>query len=265
MPIALLTGPANAGKAQVVMDGVRGHLAHGEEPLLVVPTRVDAEHYLRELAGDGAALGARVERFDGLIEEAVRRAGVREPVLGELARERVLAAIAARDGTAPAAPGFVRALSGFLAELRVRRVTPATLAGALGEWAEVDGAGASRADLGRLFETYQGTLQRIGRLDGEQRAVRALDALRRRPALWGLTPVLFYGFDDLTRLQLDAIETLGRVVGARVTVSLTYEPGRTAFAGRAATFAALAPLAAEHRELGARAAYYAPPARAAGA
>src|SRR5674476_881793 len=55
MPIALLTGPANAGKAQVLMDGVRGHLAHGEEPLLVVPTRVDAEHYLRELAGDGAA------------------------------------------------------------------------------------------------------------------------------------------------------------------------------------------------------------------
>jgi ATP-dependent helicase/DNAse subunit B len=263
MPIALLTGPANAGKAQVLMDGVRGHLAHGEEPLLVVPTRVDAEHYLRELAGDGAALGARVERFDGLIEEAVRRAGVREPVLGELARERVLAAIAASDGAAPAAPGFVRALSGFLAELRVRRVTPATLAAALGEWAEVDGAGASRADLGRLFETYQGTLQRIGRLDGEQRAVRALDALRRRPALWGLTPVLFYGFDDLTRLQLDAIETLGRVVGARVTVSLTYEPGRTAFAGRAATFAALAPLAAEHRELGARAAYYAPAARAA--
>jgi len=48
--------------------------------------------------------------------------------------------------------------------------------------------------------------------------------------------VLFYGFDDLTRLQIDAIETLGAVVGARVTVSLTYEHGRTAFSGRAATF-----------------------------
>ena len=36
-------------------------------------------------------------------------------------------------------------------------------------------------------------------------------------------------------------------------MSLTYEPGRVAFAGRAATFAALAPLADEHRELEARA------------
>ena len=89
----------------------------------------------------------------------------------------------------------------------------------------------------------------------------ALDELRRTPARWGATPVLFYGFDDLTRLQLDAIETLGRVVGARVTVSLTYEPGRTAFAGRAATFAALAPMADEHRRLVARAEYYAPASR----
>ena len=47
MPITLITGPANAGKARVVMDAVRGHLAHGEEPLLVVPTRADAEHYRR--------------------------------------------------------------------------------------------------------------------------------------------------------------------------------------------------------------------------
>jgi ATP-dependent helicase/DNAse subunit B len=269
MGITLLTGPANAGKAQVVMDAVRGHLAHGEEPLLIVPTRVDAEHHLRELAGDGAAMGVRVERFEGLIAEAVRRAGVTEPVLGGLARERVLAAIAGRSsigdrpiGDRPA-PGFVRALASFLAELQVRRVTPARLNRALEEWAAADGPGASREELGRLFAEYRRTLERIGRLDGEQRAVRALDALRRKPALWGLTPVLFYGFDDLTRLQIDAIETLGSVVGARVTVSLTYERGRTAFAGRAATFAALAPLAAEHRELPARPDYYAPRARGA--
>ena len=78
MPITLITGPANAGKAQVVLDAVRRDIAHGQEPLLIVPTRADAEHYLRELAGEGAAMGVRVQRFDGLIEEAVRRAGVRE-------------------------------------------------------------------------------------------------------------------------------------------------------------------------------------------
>ena len=269
MPIALITGPANAGKAQVVLDAVRRHVAHGAEPLLVVPTRADAELYLRELAGENAAMGVRVERFAGLIGEAVRRAGLPQAVLGGVARERVLEATAARLG-APSTPGFVHALGELFAELQVRRVTPARLSQALSSWraadgavagTTADGAGAQPAHLERLFGDYHATLERLGRMDAEQRAVRALDALRERPALWGRTPVLLYGFDDLTRLQLDAIETLGRIVDADVTVSLAYEPGRTAFAGRAASFHALAPLAGEHRELPARADYYAPHAR----
>jgi ATP-dependent helicase/DNAse subunit B len=266
MPITLITGPANAGKAPLVMDAVRRHLAHGEEPLLIVPTRADTEHYVRELAGERAAMGVRVERFDALIEEAVHRGGVSERLLSAVGCERLLAAIAgrssiARAAGAPVSPGLVDGLRSLFAELQVRRVTPARLKAALAQWASQDGPDASQPELGRLFEEYLATLERMGRVDAEQRAVRALDALRLRPASWGATPVLFYGFDDLTRLQLDAIETLGRVVDARVAVSLTYEPGRTAFAGRAATFAALAPLAAEHRELGARADYYAPGSR----
>jgi ATP-dependent helicase/DNAse subunit B len=261
MPITLLTGPANAGKAQMIMDALRGHLARGEEPLLVVPTRADAEHYLRELAGEGTASGARVERFGGLIEEAVRRAGVRGQPLGPVARSRTIEAIAAPSDGARAGRGYVSALERVIAELQVWRVTPARLTGALEQWASADGPGASRQELGRLFAAYRETLERIGRLDAEQRTVRALDELRRRPALWGRTPVLLYGFDDFTRLQIDAIETLGRVVDAPLTVALTYEPGRTAFAGRAATFAALEPLAAEHRQLAARVDYYAPHAR----
>jgi ATP-dependent helicase/DNAse subunit B len=263
MPITLVTGPANAGKAQVVMEAVRRHLAHGEDPLLVVPTRADAEHYLRELAGLQTAMGVRVERFAGLIGEAVHRAGVSEPVIGGLARERVLEALASRPGAPPPAPGFLRALGDLLAELQVRRVTPARLGQALSSWRAADGREAGPAELGRLFSGYHATLERLGLLDAEQRAVRALDALRRRPALWEGTPVLFYGFDDLTTLQLDAIETLGRVVAAKVTVSLAYEPGRAAFAGRAGTFQTLAPLADEHVPLEPRAEHYAPQARAA--
>jgi ATP-dependent helicase/DNAse subunit B len=263
MPITLLTGPANSGKAQLVMDRVRLHLAHGQEPLLVVPTRADAEHYLRELAGEQAAMGVRVERFAGLVGEAVRRAGVSQPLLAGLARERVLEKLASRAEGAPVARGLVRALGDFVAELQVRRVTPARLEQALASWRAADGSQASRAELGRLFAEYCSTLRRLGRLDAEQRAVGALDRLRERPHLWESIPVLFYGFDDLTRLQLDAIETLGRVVGAAVTVSLAYEPGRTAFAGRAATFQALAPLADEHTELAPRAEHYAPSARGA--
>jgi ATP-dependent helicase/DNAse subunit B len=262
MPITLITGPANAGKAELVMDAVRRHLAHGAEPLLVVPTRADAEHYLRELAGDGAAMGVRVERFAGLIGEAVVRAGVSKPVLGGAQRERVLEMMALRAGVARST-GALRALGELVGELQVRRVTPAAFSNALSSWAGADGAGAARAELGRVFAEYRDTLEQLGRVDAEQRAVRALDELRRRPALWGGTPVLVYGFDDLTRLQLDAIETLGRVVDTQVMVSLSYEPGRTAFAGRAASFHALEPLAAEHRALPARAEHYVPEARAA--
>jgi ATP-dependent helicase/DNAse subunit B len=271
MPITLITGPANAGKAELVLDVVRRELAHGSEPLLIVPTRADAQHYTRELAGDGVAMGVRVERFAGLLDEIAIRAGVAEPALGAIARGRLLQALARRawpDGEETAsdgAPGsgFVRALGELFAELQVRRVTPARLSRALERWRAADGVGEERPELGGLFAAYRSELQRLRRLDREERSVRALDALRERPSRWSATPVAFYGFDDLTTLQLDAIETLGAIVDAPVVVSLAYEPGRTAFAGRAATFHALAPLAREHRSLPARAEHYAPPARAA--
>ena len=261
MPITLITGPANSGKAELAMDAVRRHMAHGEDPLLVVPTRADADHYLRELAGDGAAMGVRARALRGADRARLYAVpGVCEPVLAGIAHERLLEALAARAGV-PATPGFVAALAAMLAELEVRRVTPARLGQALSQWASEDGPRPVQARLGRLFGDYRATLERLGRVDGEQCAVRALDVLRERPALWGATPVVVYGFDDLTPLQLDAIETLGRVVDAEVTVSLAYEPGRAAFAGRAASFHALAPLAREHRALPARAEHYAPAAR----
>jgi ATP-dependent helicase/DNAse subunit B len=270
MPITLVTGPANAGKAQVLLDGVRTLAARGEEPILVVPTRADIDRYRGELADGGLVMGARVEGFAGLLGEVIRRSARRERALSELARERVLASIAAHTsmpvlGRSRGTPGFTRALAGFIAELEVERVTPARLRQALEAWSKDTGASSRDADRAQemcdLFDTYHHTLKAIGRVDPEQRAARALDGIRRSPAAWGATPVLFYGFDDLTRLQLDAIETIGRVVDAPVTVSLSYESGRLAFAGRAGAFQTLLPLASEHRELAARAEYYAPAAR----
>ena len=161
---------------------------------------------------------------------------------------------------------MVRSLAALVGELEVERVTPARLRGALDAWAAADPGRAPHArELGELFEGYRRGLERLrgARVSPERQATRALDALRRAPALWGATPVLLYGFDDFTRLQLDAIETLGVVVGAPVTVSLTYEPGRAAFASRGDTFQRLLPLAAEHLCLPPRAEHYAPGARAA--
>ncbi len=264
MALSLITGPANAGKAELVLDAVRMYGARELDPLLVVPTRADAELYLRELAGDGVTMGVRVERFDGLTAEIVQRAGIGEAVLGPIARERLLQWLADRELLAGAGDGFVRALSELVVELRTRRVSPARLDRRARQLA---GGRRRRRDRRRARTTVHALRSRAARacarVDGDQCAVRALDALRERPSLWGGTPVLFYGFDDLSRMQLDAIETLGVVVDAPVTVSLAYEAERSAFAGRAATFQALAPLAAEHRRLRARAEHYAPGSRTA--
>ncbi|MHB8531676.1 MAG: PD-(D/E)XK nuclease family protein [Solirubrobacteraceae bacterium] len=258
MGITLVTGPANAGKAHVVMAAVRAHQARREEPLLIVPTRTDVEHYLRELAGGEVAMGVRVERFAGLIAEVLNRARLERQQLGALARERVIATLQAVGPDR--GPGFVRALGELLGELQSLRVTPQRLASAL-EAGLGDGAEALGLDLAAVYGEYRRRLERLGRLDEEQQTLQALDRLREQPALWGSTPVLFYGFDDLTRQQLDAIETLGRVVDADVTVSLAYEPGRIALAGRAGTFQTLLPMAREHRMLPPRAEYYAAASR----
>lgn len=258
MPLALVTGPANAGKAHVLLDGVRAHAARGEEPLLIVPTAADQARYRRELAEGGLALGARVERFEGLLAEVIARAGERQAPLGPLARERVLARVA------DARPGMAGELARLLADLQAQRITPARLRGALRASHSTEHELGEHSTLERLctvFEDYRKALAKMRRADRETRVTRALDELRRKPLLWGSAPVLLYGFDDFTELQLDAIETLGGVVGARVTLSLIYEAGRVAFAGRATTFQRLLPLADAHTELPARAEYYAPHSR----
>jgi ATP-dependent helicase/DNAse subunit B len=259
MPILLITGPANAGKAGAMFDLLREHRARGVQPLLVVPTRADIEHYTRELAASSPPLRARVARFDGLLAEVIQRAGSSSQPLGTLTRDRLLSQLAGRSTR-----GAIRALRTFVAELEVERVSVAQLRDALTAWVAADPTQRARAQrLADLYDGYQRALRQLDRSDPEQRATHALDTLRRNPARWGAVPVLLYGFDDLTRLQLDTIETLGAVVDTSIAVSLTFERGRDAFAGRAATFQTLAALAAEHRELPPRAAYYAPHARAA--
>jgi ATP-dependent helicase/DNAse subunit B len=201
----------------------------------------------------------RVERFEGLLAEVLARAGETRAPLGSLARERMLARLT------DARPGMARELTRFVAELEIQRVTPARLRGALHVWGsateEPNGWPTTLERLCVAFERYHDALAKMRRGDRELLVTGALDALRRAPSLWRSTPVLLYGFDDFTELQLDAIETLGGVVGTRVTVSLAYEAGRVAFAGRATTFQRLAPLADAHKQLPPRADYYAPGSR----
>jgi ATP-dependent helicase/DNAse subunit B len=264
VPLTVVTGPANAEKAGHVLAAYRASL--DDEPLLVVPTFADVDHYRRELAAAGAVFGVRVVTFVGLMREIARRAGVGGQALGRLARERVAGAAIARArpralAASAATPGFVQALLRLVGELEERRVDPARWWVAMRAWGEREPARAAYAEeLARLYGAYRDGLEKLGRRDRVLHDQAALDALRLDPARWRATPVFLYGFDDLTPTQRDAVETLAGHAEAPVTVSLAYEPGRVAFAGRGETFQELMALGPEHLELPARAEHYARPA-----
>jgi len=268
MPLTLVTGPANAEKARVVLDGYRAALAGAGAPILVVPTLADVERYRAELATGGVVFGARVMRFAWLVDEVAGRGGVHGRPLSRLARERVAAAAVSATplrALAPAAAtaGFAAALLRLVDELEERGVTPQRLTQALRAWAGEDVRRRHYADdVAGVYASYRRMLERSRRRDRPLQEAAALAALREQPAAWGATPVFIYGFDDLTALQRDAVQTLA-ATGAEVMLSLAYEPGRMAFSGRATTFAELDGPDVRHVALKARAEHYAPDARAA--
>jgi ATP-dependent helicase/DNAse subunit B len=272
MGLTLVTGPANAAKAGAVLGAYRealdraGSLRLGApEPLLVVPTSADVEPYQRELAAAGAVFGGEVLTFSRLLGLMARRAGYRGRRLGFVARDRVVRAVVASAdlrvlGPSARTPGFARAAGRLFSELQRALVTPERFTAAMRTWG-AGGREAYAADVAGLYSAYLRRLGELGRVDPEGYAWSALDALRADPGSWGGRPVFLYGFDDLTPTQLDAVETLVRACDADVTLSLTYEAGRPAFAARAATVETLRPLATEVVALPDRSEHYARAAR----
>lgn len=265
MPLTLVLGPANSAKAAEVLGAYRAAARRGA--MLVVPTAVDREHFRREVLAGGPLLGGEVLTFPGLAREIARRAGYGERVLTPLQRERVVrAAVAGADltaiGASAAAAGFVAVAGALIAELERALVSPQRLAQALRAWAGSEPEQRAYAEaVASLYARYTRELDRLGRVDAELFAWRALDALRAEPGRWGHAPVFLYGFDDLTALERDAVETLARIAGAEVTVSLAFEAGRVAFAGRAEAVEELRPLADRVLELPASTDHYAPASR----
>jgi PD-(D/E)XK nuclease superfamily len=266
MPLTLVLGPANSAKAGEVLRAYGAAAPRGS--LLVVPTAGDAGHYARELAAGGMVFGS-VLTFSGLAGEIARRAQYSGRRLSALQREHVLRRVLGAATLGPLAasaqaPGFAAAAGELIAELQRSLVTPQRFAAALRSWAGQDPRrGPYAQDVAKLYLAYAGELDRLGRVDAEMFAWRALDALREAPGRWGTDSVFFYGFDDLTALERDAVETLSRIVGAQVTVSLTWEAGRPALAARAEAVAELRPLADRVLELPALDDHYAPGSRAA--
>jgi ATP-dependent helicase/DNAse subunit B len=267
MGLTLVTGPANSGRAGEVLGAYRARL--DEEPILVVPAFRDVEHTLRELAGDGAVFGTTVVRFGWLFKTIAERCGapaarVASAVQTELLVEEAVRGLGLRELRDSASqPGFARAAARLVAELERSMVEPATFERALEQWA---GHGPRRRyarEVASIYSAYRDRLAAAGLVDDDLFAWGAVDALREHPDRFGRTPVLVYGFDDFTPIELDALETLATRVGVDVTVSLPYERGRPAFRAVAPLFERLRGLADSHVELPAISDWYADESRTA--
>jgi ATP-dependent helicase/DNAse subunit B len=230
MPLHLLHGPLNSGRAGLVRERFLGAL--GRNPVLVVPTLDDVFAFERELSQDGAVLGCSVLVFAGLFGEVARLAGeaVGRP-LTEVQRARLLRAAMQDVELGPlrrsaARPGFAAALDELIGDLQGAMLDPeAVAAGA----ATLEGS-AYLDDLTALYRAYAGLRDSRGHEDAHTVARTAILALRRDPDSWGGRPVFLYGFDDLTVEQRELVAALAGA--AEVTVSLTYED-RAALADRA--------------------------------
>ena len=268
MPLTLVTGPANAGKAGRVLGAYRDRIA--EEPLLVVPAFRDVGHAQRELASKGAVFGSWVVRFARLFEVAGERCGTptgrarratyeqRELLVEHAIRSTRLDALAA----VAERPGFARAAGRFFAELGRSLVEPPRLWQALRQWAG-DGPRRQYAEeVGALYAAYWDALEIAKLVDEPLFARQTLDALKAEPAGWGQTPVFAYGFDDFTPLELELLELIAGPANADVTVSLPYEPDRAAFTSIRPTFERLAATAADHDHLDSTSEHYDPTSRA---
>ena len=212
VPLALVTGPANAAKAGEVLGGLRARV--DEEPILVVPAFQDVEHAQRELAERGAVFGVSVLRFDWLFREIARRAG--DARAGRLRRP----ARADRRGGGARAPGSSCSPS--------RPPSPASCARRRASWPSWSARWWSRPasprrcgpgrptargaryaeEVAAIYRGYRDGLEAAGLADPELFAWHALDALRRDPPPGAARPVFVYGFDDFDPLQLDALDTL---------------------------------------------------------
>ncbi|MDQ6775673.1 MAG: hypothetical protein M3071_05495, partial [Actinomycetota bacterium] len=134
MSLTLVLGPANSAKAAEVLGAYRASARRGA--ILVVPTRLDREHYRREVLGEGALLGGEILTFPGLAREIARRAGYTARTLSPLQRERALRATIGRCeltaiGASAASPGFAPAGGTLIAELERALVPPPRFAQAL--------------------------------------------------------------------------------------------------------------------------------------
>ena len=237
MPVRLLLAPAAEGKTHACLEQVRAVTCHTPfAPVVVVlPDRNQAGAFRRRPAAQGGALGVEVYTFGDLYTEILAAAGRSLPVAAEPVVHRALRAAVEALGSrnqlhhyAPIQryPGFIRALSDLIAELKRARIEPEQFARAM------QGQGPRLEELAALYAEYQAAFIRLGWADSEGLGWLAVLALRENPTLlshWCLLAV--DGFDSFVPTQLEALSLLAGQV-RDLLITLSGEPGMPRVAHR---------------------------------
>jgi RecB family exonuclease len=223
--IELIVGPANSGRADAVLTRFRAAL--DRDPVLVVPTGDDVAGFERQLCDrDSATLGGSIATFRGLTSQVARAVVPSLPAeLSVAQRQALIRAAIARVRPrllrrSAARPGFAPALDALIAELQAALIAPAEFAGVVGE---LDDPGYE-TELATMYGAYCELRDASGRADEASTLEAAIAALRADPEGWGARPVLVYGFDDLSRAQLELLDGLGSA--GEVTVAVTFADRR---------------------------------------
>ncbi|MEN3340659.1 MAG: hypothetical protein V7644_63 [Actinomycetota bacterium] len=229
MALSLIAGPANAGKVELLLDRYLACLER--EPTLIVPNRSDVERVERELLlRRGCLLAGSIGTFDDVFERLARGGEGARPLASQAQRtllvRRALAGVELDELAASARfNGFADALLPALAELESGLLEPEQLEG----------------ELATLYGAYRGGLDELGLWDRDLLRRCAAERLRSDLDAWHEEPVFAYGFEDLTGAEWALLEAFA--ARTEVSVSLPYEPGRTAFASLRRTADDLARLA----------------------
>ncbi len=253
MPLELITGPVNSGKAGLVLEAVEEAAAGGLDPTLVVPTAADSDLLRRELAGRGVTAAVKVAGFRGLWEQMARRLDFDPRPLARFRLERIARVVTdeALDAgrlrsslrLSATEEGFAPALVVFADELGEAGAGPDRFDAVMEAWAGAEPSLEPYAtDLATLYRSYRERLETFGARDEASFVGELVEALAAEPGAWGQAPVFLYGFDDFSARQLATIEALAGAAGAAVTVSFPFEE-RAAFEARSPVYRRLEDLA----------------------
>ena len=208
MALALILGPAHAGKISELYARYLAELAAGRSAALVVPSSDVKRQTQRELLERAPAIiGADAVDFDELFERILRLTGDRRPVLRGGARQILLRRIL------PEAPESIGT--------RFQRLGSALL-----DPAAVRAAGD--AVLAEQYERWWRALDEEQVIDRGRMRIAVIEALRTDVAAWPAGEALFaQGFDDLSPAQEELLRLIAQ--RAEVVLSLSYEAGRVPF------------------------------------